>query len=102
MTMRTRLAVLIIVLALASLAGVAPAQGDGGYELWGTVDGGGSTSEGGGFVLSGDIGQPDAGESSGEEPIGGDVFTLSGGFSESRALIVEHGIYLPVVLKNRP
>ncbi len=41
---------------------------------WFTVDGGGGTSSGGGFVLSGTIGQPDAGEMSG----GG--FTLLGGF----------------------
>ncbi len=39
-----------------------------------TVDGGGSVSTGGGFVLSGTTGQPDAGYASG----GG--FDLSGGF----------------------
>lgn len=94
--MKTRATILIAIAALALLAGAAPAQGDGEYELWGTVDGGGSTSEGGGFALSGNVGQPDAGEMSGDE------FALSGGFSESRALIVEHGIYLPVVLKSRP
>jgi len=94
--MKTRATILIAVAALTLLAGAAPARSDGGYELWGTVDGGGSTSEGGGFALSGAIGQPDAGEMSGDE------FALSGGFSESRALIVEHGIYLPVVMKRHP
>jgi len=39
-----------------------------------TIDGGGGTSSGGGFTLSGTIGQPDAGTLSG----GG--FTLTGGF----------------------
>lgn len=41
---------------------------------WYTVDGGGGTSTGGSFTLSGTIGQPDAGVMSGGS------FTLSGGF----------------------
>jgi len=41
---------------------------------WHTIDGGGGTSVGAGFVLSGTIGQPDAGEMAG----GG--FLLTGGF----------------------
>jgi hypothetical protein len=41
---------------------------------WSTIDGGGGTSTGGVFTVSGTIGQPDAGTMSG----GG--FTLSGGF----------------------
>ena len=41
---------------------------------WHTVDGGGGTSEGSGFVLTGTVGQPDAGELT-----GGD-FALAGGF----------------------
>jgi hypothetical protein len=47
----------------------------GGYDLtWHTIDGGGGTSSGGGFMLSGTIGQPDAGVMSNEQ------FTLAGGF----------------------
>jgi hypothetical protein len=41
---------------------------------WSTIDGGGGTSTGGSFSLSGSIGQPDAGTSS------GGPFTLQGGF----------------------
>ena len=41
---------------------------------WSTIDGGGGTSSGGGFTVSGSIGQPDAGAMSG----GG--LTLAGGF----------------------
>lgn len=45
------------------------------YDLtWHTIDGGGGTSPGGGYTLSGTIGQPDAGAMS-----GGD-FVLAGGF----------------------
>ena len=48
------------------------------YDLsvdWYTVDGGGGTSTGGEYVLSGTVGQPDAGMVA----TGGD-FTLAGGF----------------------
>ncbi len=51
------------------------AAASGGFELsWFTVDGGGGTSSGGDFVLSGTAGQPDAGDLT-----GGD-FVLRGGF----------------------
>jgi hypothetical protein len=54
----------------------------GGYRLhaqsfsidWFTIDGGGGTSVGGAFVLSGSIGQPDAGA------LSGGVFVLEGGY----------------------
>ena len=42
---------------------------------WYTIDGGGGTSTGGTFALSGTIGQPDAGA-----PMTGGSFTLVGGF----------------------
>ncbi len=48
--------------------------GDGFDLSWHTVDGGGGTSSGGGFVVRGTIGQPDAGDLTGGE------FTLRGGF----------------------
>jgi hypothetical protein len=41
---------------------------------WWTIDGGGGTSAGGAFTLSGTIGQPDAGVMS------GGAYTLTGGF----------------------
>ncbi len=47
----------------------------GQYEIsWSTIDGGGGTSSGGDFVLSGTIGQPDAGV------MAGGSYVLSGGF----------------------
>lgn len=52
-------------------SGVAQAQMD---ISWFTIDGGGGTSSGGGFTLSGTVGQPDPGTATG----GG--FTLVGGF----------------------
>ena len=42
---------------------------------WSTVDGGGGTSSGGGYSVSGTIGQPDAGVVS-----SGGVYTMTGGF----------------------
>jgi len=65
------IAVLICLLFLSPLG----AQTGGDYEIsWSTIDGGGGRSTGGDFALVGTIGQPDAGEMS------GDNYTLSGGF----------------------
>jgi hypothetical protein len=59
-------------LLLAAAAGLANAQS---YSIdWSTVDGGGGTSTGGVYSVSGTIGQPDAGTMSGGN------FTLDGGF----------------------
>ena len=48
---------------------------------WSTIDSGGGTSSGGSFVLSGTIGQPDAGL-----PMTGGGFTLTGGFWSASAV----------------
>ena len=54
------------------------------YEIvWSTIDGGGGTSSGGSYTLSGTIGQPDAGEMS-----GGD-YVLTGGFWFGPGCIVD-------------
>src|SRR6185295_3925531 len=56
---------------LLVFTGVARAQ----YSIdWFTIDGGGGTSSGGSYTLSGTIGQPDAGTLSGGN------YTLEGGF----------------------
>jgi hypothetical protein len=53
------------------------------YEIsWYTIDGGGGTSKGGPYVLTGTIGQPDAAYSS------GDNYELLGGFWPSGALCI--------------
>jgi len=64
------------------------------YDLsWWTADGGGTTfNTGSGYSLSSTIGQPDAAVWS-----GGD-YTLAGGFWSGA--IVEHHIYLPLVLRG--
>ena len=60
---------------------------------WWTVDGGGSTfSEGGGYILGGAIGQPDAGV------MAGDPYTLQGGFWPGGG-VSQYTIYLPLVLR---
>lgn len=59
------------------------AQSSENYNLsWFTIDGGGGTSSGGVYVLSGTIGQPDAGQLS-----GGD-YSLVGGFWSARWMCV--------------
>jgi hypothetical protein len=59
----------LVALSLAPAALAQPAIN------WFTIDGGGGTSTGGGFTLSGTIGQHDAGQ-----PMTGGGFTLTGGF----------------------
>ena len=67
---------LILMTALLSFTTPAPA---GEFDLaWHTIDGGGGTSAGGSFTLSGTIGQSDANSFS--TPVSGGVFTLVGGF----------------------
>jgi len=66
--MKTFLLTLVVLLILA---GPARAQ----YAIdWFTIDGGGGTSSGGNFTLTGTIGQPDAGTMTGGS------YTLEGGF----------------------
>src|SRR6266496_2792083 len=51
-----------------------PALADSQYAIdWSTIDGGGGTSSGGAYTLSGTIGQPDAG------PLSGGSYILEGG-----------------------
>src|SRR3989442_3601084 len=56
-----------------ALLAVVPANAQYAID-WFTIDGGGGASSGGGFTLSGTIGQPDAGTLSGGN------YTLQGGF----------------------
>jgi hypothetical protein len=62
-------------LTFCLLTGVFCFRAWGQYSIdWFTIDGGGGTSSGGVFTVSGTIGQPDAGA------LSGGAFTLSGGF----------------------
>ena len=66
---------------VVSLGLITPvfAQTGGGYDLtWSTLDGGGGTSAGGGYEVSGTIGQPDARNR--PELMTGGNYTLIGGF----------------------
>ena len=60
---------------LAWLTGALPASAQNFSINWFTIDGGGGTSTGGIYSLSGTIGQPDAGD-----PMTGGSFSLVGGF----------------------
>jgi hypothetical protein len=90
--MKTRQIVLVALLATALLVGAAAAAAavNSGYTLdWFTVDGGGGTSNGGSYALSGSSGQPEAGTLTG----GG--YTLRGGFWG--AAPAGNQLYLPLV-----
>ena len=70
--MKTRISFLILSLACLIIQPWASAQT---YSIdWFTIDGGGGTSSGGQYTLSGTIGQPDAGT------LAGGNYTLDGGF----------------------
>jgi len=66
-----------------------------GVDRW-TVDGGGGTSRGGIYVLSGTVGQADAGTH-----LSGAPYALSGGFWSAPS---QQGtfVYLPLVLRAYP
>jgi len=69
--MKTMLKAFALAVALIALTGSVHGQ----YSIdWYTIDGGGGTSSGGSYTLSGTIGQPDAGT------LTGGSYTLQGGF----------------------
>src|SRR6266404_479445 len=75
MNQETSLGKTKVLLFLVVLAVAAPAVRAQNYSIdWFTIDGGGGTSTGGVFSVSGTIGQPDAGRMSGGN------YTLDGGF----------------------
>jgi len=97
MTMRVKwfvLSALLIILITVVLSGAASA-GVLSYSLgWWKVDGGGGTSIGGGYTLSGTLGQADANVLTGGE------YTLSGGFWPGGETVVDYRyIHLPLILK---
>jgi hypothetical protein len=64
---------LVVWIMMLVVSAAVTAQGD--YEIvWSTIDGGGGQSSGGPYILTGTIGQPDAGY------LGGDNYELLGGF----------------------
>ena len=90
---KKRLRILITLVAVCLLTSSALASSEAAYQLnWYTVDGGGGTSTGGGYSLSGTIGQADAGAMS------GGVYTLSGGFWSALGKIIS-SLYVPLVRK---
>ena len=85
---------LALTTGLAALAQEAdPASPDATYTLdrW-TVEGGGGTSTGGVFTLSGTAGQPDAGS------LTGGIYALIGGFWGG-ARPINGATYLPLILR---
>ncbi|HSR31354.1 MAG TPA: hypothetical protein VLY63_12380 [Anaerolineae bacterium] len=94
--MRHLFLTIAVVLAMVTLVSVTLAQ-SGPLEIpWYTIDGGGgTTSMGEGFALSGTIGQPDAGISSGA------IYTLRGGFWGLATALgtLVRPVYLPLIQK---
>lgn len=74
--MKRYAAIVVVGLTLASSVPASQPAGGDFVLARSTIDGGGGSSTGGGFVLTGTIGQPDAGTQS---AAGGD-YALAGGF----------------------
>ena len=84
---------IVLLLGLLLVAGAALAQSGDGYDLsWNTFDGGGGTSAGGDYIVSGTAGQPDAGALTGGE------YTLIGGFWGGASTRYE--LLIPAVLRQ--
>jgi len=87
---------LILTLCLATLA-ASLAYAQGGYDLsWWTADGGGGTSSGGDYALTGTAGQGEVGAL-----MQGGTYGLAGGFWGG-AGAAHYALYLPVVMKLSP
>jgi hypothetical protein len=78
--MKTKITILATVLTLRAFTASADSS-----IAWFTVDGGGGTSSGGQFTVSGTIGQPDAGL------LAGGRFSLAGGFWSGISLVQTPG-----------
>jgi len=82
-------------LGLASVLALATITRAQDYRIdWWTVDGGGGTSTGGTYSMSGTTGQPDAGQMS-----GGD-YTVSGGFWSILAVVPTPGAPLLTITRT--
>ena len=88
-TIILRLACLLALMLALSAAALAQS----GYSAaWWTIDGGGASSGGAGYLLGGTIGQPDAGT------LVGGGYTLAGGFwGRAGGAGARHAVLLPLV-----
>lgn len=87
---------LLLVLVVLLGTSLVIAQTGSSFDLsWSTVDGGGGHSTGGAYVLSGTIGQADAGE------LRGGDYNLQGGFWPSETVTSGslYAVYLPLLSK---
>jgi hypothetical protein len=87
-------AMLLVAGVLLLSFSIVLAQPNNSYDLtWWTVDGGGDTATGGGFTLSGTIGQPEPG------PVStGGGFTLTSGFWPG-GISSFSDLFLPLILR---
>ena len=90
--MKTSFLLHLIAFVAVAASGAAQAQP---FDLsWFSIDGGGGTSSGGAYTVSGTIGQPDAGQ------LAGGGYTLSGGFWGVVAAVQTEGTPLLAVRRS--
>ena len=92
---KTLPAILVVTGLLLLSASIVLAQSGNGYDLtWWTVDSGGGTATGGGYTLSGTVGQPEPGP-----VLTGGGFKLTSGFWPG-GLEAFGELFLPLVLQE--
>lgn len=96
--MKKRWIIFPVITLLLIMATAAYASSGGEYEIsFYTIDGGGGTSSGGVYEVTGTIGQHDA-----SEPISGGIFSLFGGFRGGGFRgggFLDYFNFLPLVLR---
>jgi hypothetical protein len=93
--MNRRYALLGILILVLGITSVAYAAANGFSIDWWTVDGGGGTSQGGDYAVSGTIGQPDT-----SSLMNGGEYTVVGGFWGGALTPPSPNlVYLPLVIR---
>lgn len=87
--MHRSIAIVVIGLTLAGPIPAGPIAGGDFVLVKSTVDGGGGSATGGDFVLTGTVGQPDAGT----QTAFGNEFALAGGFWAQIGILVIEQIF---------
>jgi hypothetical protein len=93
--MKHRVVSISTIILVLVIAGVAYAATNGYNNDWWTVDGGGGTSQGGDYAISGTIGQPDT-----SPLMSGGEYTVVGGFWGGALTPPSPNlVYLPLVIR---
>lgn len=93
--MKLKIVMLLFLVVMLTIGGAAYAFANDFNVVWWTVDGGGGTSRGGDYEISGTIGQPDV-----SELMSGGDYTVVGGFWDGALAPPSLNlVYFPLVVR---